>query len=211
MQSWCWGEDQKFQLLYNIIKHDQPERILIFTNRRDQAERLSDDLERYSHKCEMLSGAVTQKKRMRILEDFKSGKVKGLLVTSGKRIAEESCSENMFEVLMLISRTIGAQVDLPKKTTQINIYEGTSDDFPEKSINQLLPGDLSCRVPEDTIINIFKQLQSMETFKTEDPYEAAKFVKGRFKPMDESDINFFKWRECTYLYRLCSTCFYARL
>ena len=74
-------DEQKFQLLYNIIKHDNPERILIFTNRRDQAERLSEDLERYSHKCEMLSGAVTQKKRMRILEDFKSGKVKVLVAT----------------------------------------------------------------------------------------------------------------------------------
>ena len=130
--------------------------------------------------------------------NIESGKVRLKIYAGGKRIAEESCSDNMYEVLMLISRTIGAQVDLPKKTTQISIYEGTSDDFPEKSINQLLPGDLSCRVPEDTIINIFKQLQSMETFKTDDPYEAAKFVKGRFKPIDESDINFFKWREIPY-------------
>ncbi|HEY5622008.1 MAG TPA: DEAD/DEAH box helicase, partial [Pontiella sp.] len=74
-------DDQKFQLLYNIIKHDEPKRIIIFTNRRDQAERLSEDLDRYGHKCEMLSGAVTQKKRMRILEDFRAGKVTVLVAT----------------------------------------------------------------------------------------------------------------------------------
>jgi len=74
-------DKEKFPLLYNIIKNDNPDRILIFANRRDQTERLADELERYGIKCEMLSGAVAQKKRMRILEDFKSGRVKVLVAT----------------------------------------------------------------------------------------------------------------------------------
>ena len=74
-------DKEKFPLLYNIIKNDNPDRILVFANRRDQTERLADELERYGIHCEMLSGAVPQKKRMRILEDFKAGKVKVLVAT----------------------------------------------------------------------------------------------------------------------------------
>lgn len=129
---------------------------------------------------------------------IENGKARLKIYVNGKRIAEEYCRDDMFEILMVISRAIGAQTDLPKKSTSINIDEGTHEKLPEKSINQLLPGQLFCRVPEDTIINIFKQLQSIETYKVEDLYEEAKFVKGRFGPIDESDINFFKWREIPY-------------
>ena len=49
------------------------------TNRRDQAERLSRDLKKYGHRNEMLSGAVNQNKRTRILESFRAGKLVFLL------------------------------------------------------------------------------------------------------------------------------------
>jgi hypothetical protein len=129
---------------------------------------------------------------------IENGKARLKIYVNGKRIAEEYCRDDMFEILMVISRAIGAQTDLPKKSMSININEGNREKLPEKSINQLLPGQLFCRVPEDTIINIFKQLQSVETYKVDDLYKEAKFVKGRFGPIDESDINFFKWREIPY-------------
>ena len=37
-------DKEKFPLLYNIIKNDNPDRILVFANRRDQTERLADEL-----------------------------------------------------------------------------------------------------------------------------------------------------------------------
>jgi ATP-dependent RNA helicase RhlB len=150
-------DDQKFQLLYNIIKHDQPERILIFTNRRDQAERLSDDLERYSHKCEMLSGAVTQKKRMRILEDFKAGKVKVLVATdvAGRGIHVDGLShvvnfnipENPDDYVHRIGRT-GRAGALGQSIT----FACEMESFELPKIEELLGMELKCLMPTEEML-----------------------------------------------------------
>jgi len=75
-------DQEKFPLLYNLLKKEVTEgSALIFTNRRDQAERLSDTLYRYGLDCEMLSGAIAQNKRQRILSDFKEGRIKWVVAT----------------------------------------------------------------------------------------------------------------------------------
>ncbi len=75
-------DKEKFPLLYNILtKKVLDGTALIFTNRRDQAERLCDMLYRYGIDSEMLSGAVAQNKRQRILADFKEGRCKLVVAT----------------------------------------------------------------------------------------------------------------------------------
>jgi len=75
-------DDEKFALLYNILKREVVDgSALIFTNRRDQAERLCDALYRHGIDSEMLSGAVAQNKRQRILADFKNGSCKLVVAT----------------------------------------------------------------------------------------------------------------------------------
>ena len=61
-------DDQKFTMLYNTLKRDDMKQCIIFTNRRDQAERLSDQLRNYGIDTFMLSGSVPQKRRLRILK-----------------------------------------------------------------------------------------------------------------------------------------------
>ncbi len=150
-------DDQKFQLLYNIIKHDQPERIIIFTNRRDQAERLSEDLDRYGLKCEMLSGAVTQKKRMRILEDFKSGKVKVLVATdvAGRGIHVDGLShvvnfnipENPDDYVHRIGRTGRAGAEGQSIT-----FACEMESFELPKIEELLGMELKCLMPPEELL-----------------------------------------------------------
>jgi len=71
--------DEKFPLLYNLIKtHD---RVLVFANRRDQARDLMEKLKTYNVSCDLLSGAVSQDKRIRVLDNFKSGKIRVLAAT----------------------------------------------------------------------------------------------------------------------------------
>jgi len=73
---------EKFPLLYNILTKEVLDgTALIFANRRDQTERLSDALYRYGIDCEILSGAVAQNKRQRILADFKEGRCKLVVAT----------------------------------------------------------------------------------------------------------------------------------
>ena len=71
----------KFALLLNIIKQQDLSRALVFCNRRDEVRRLSEMLTRYGINCAMLSGEVPQKKRIRRLDEFKSGKIRVLVAT----------------------------------------------------------------------------------------------------------------------------------
>ena len=71
----------KFRLLYNLLQRHKDERVLIFCNRRDTTDRLDQRLHRLGIGSELLSGAVAQKKRLKILSDFKEGRLKVLVAT----------------------------------------------------------------------------------------------------------------------------------
>lgn len=72
---------EKFPLLLGLIRQEQPERTLLFVNTKKEAEHLSDRLKANECKAEVISGDIVQRKRMRILEDFKSGKLNFLVAT----------------------------------------------------------------------------------------------------------------------------------
>ena len=72
---------EKYNLLYNLITRDHLERVIVFTNRRDETRKLTDRLKRNDISCDMLSGEVPQGKRIRTLEDFKAGKIRVLVAT----------------------------------------------------------------------------------------------------------------------------------
>ena len=73
--------DDKFPLLVNLILEQKLERVLVFTNRRDQTTRLADRLLRYGINCDVLSGDVPQNKRIRTLESFRNGGIRVLVAT----------------------------------------------------------------------------------------------------------------------------------
>jgi ATP-dependent RNA helicase RhlB len=71
----------KFSLLFNIIHRQNLNRVLIFCNRRDEVRQLTEMLTHHGINCDMLSGEVPQKKRIRRLEEFKRGKIQVLVAT----------------------------------------------------------------------------------------------------------------------------------
>jgi ATP-dependent RNA helicase RhlB len=71
----------KYKLLYNLIAEPGADKVMVFSNRRDQVRKLADDLYRNGVNCGMLSGEVPQTKRIRTLEAFKSGKLQVLVAT----------------------------------------------------------------------------------------------------------------------------------
>ncbi len=73
--------DEKYLVLYNIIKSDSCDRVLIFTNMKRDAKRLNDRLRRDGVNCTLLTGDVPQQKRTARLENFRSGKIKVLVAT----------------------------------------------------------------------------------------------------------------------------------
>lgn len=73
--------EEKFPVLLNLITRERLQRVLVFTNRKDQTTRLADQLKRYRISCGILSGDVPQKKRMTTLAAFRSGKIRVLVAT----------------------------------------------------------------------------------------------------------------------------------
>ncbi|MBU0674855.1 MAG: ATP-dependent RNA helicase RhlB [Proteobacteria bacterium] len=72
---------EKYTLLYNTIMNNNLERVMVFTNRKDETRRLTERLKRNEISCEMISGDVSQNKRISTLEDFRNGKIRILVAT----------------------------------------------------------------------------------------------------------------------------------
>ncbi len=75
------GAKSKFALLFNLLQREPVERALVFRNRRDGVDRLARQLALAGVPCAQLSGEVPQEKRIRILEDFRAGKIKVVIAT----------------------------------------------------------------------------------------------------------------------------------
>ncbi|MDD4019759.1 MAG: DEAD/DEAH box helicase [Kiritimatiellae bacterium] len=73
--------NEKFTVLYNLIQQYPDSRMLVFCNRRSTTEDVADSLSRRGIRCEMLSGDVNQNRRLRVLEDFREGKVRIVVAT----------------------------------------------------------------------------------------------------------------------------------
>jgi len=75
------SRSEKFAMLLWILNNSDIERMLIFGNRKDYNTDLYNKLRRNNIECELLSGDIPQKKRMNILEDFRSGRIKVVVAT----------------------------------------------------------------------------------------------------------------------------------
>ena len=73
--------DEKYTVLYNLIARHRDERIIVFTNMKNEAKRLSDRLQRNGVECLLLSGEVPQVKRTSRLESFRTGRTNVLVAT----------------------------------------------------------------------------------------------------------------------------------
>jgi ATP-dependent RNA helicase RhlB len=75
------GREEKFSLLLGLLRREGGDRILIFSNTREEARRLEDRLVRNGWEARALTGDIEQRKRLRILGDFKEGRLPVLVAT----------------------------------------------------------------------------------------------------------------------------------
>jgi len=73
--------EEKYRLLRNYMDKDHAEKVIVFGNRRDETRRLAERLTRDGIKAALMSGEIPQQKRVRTLEDFRSGKIQVLVAT----------------------------------------------------------------------------------------------------------------------------------
>ncbi|HEX9079189.1 MAG TPA: DEAD/DEAH box helicase [Desulfuromonadaceae bacterium] len=72
---------EKFPLLLGLLRREGMERTMVFVNTKREAEFLHDRLNANGFPCRVISGDVEQRKRMRILADFKEGRLPILIAT----------------------------------------------------------------------------------------------------------------------------------
>jgi ATP-dependent RNA helicase RhlB len=76
------GRREKFALLLGLMRREEAaERVLVFVNTKREAEYLTDRLKDNDLKAAVISGDIPQNKRMRILADFKEGRLTYLVAT----------------------------------------------------------------------------------------------------------------------------------
>ncbi|WP_392397690.1 ATP-dependent RNA helicase RhlB [Cellvibrio japonicus] len=73
--------EEKYTLLYNLIQQEHAESMIVFANRRDECRDLYEKLLRHGIKAGLLSGEITQNKRVSTLDAFKNGDIKVLVAT----------------------------------------------------------------------------------------------------------------------------------
>jgi ATP-dependent RNA helicase RhlB len=72
---------EKYDVLYNLVMQKQGERVLVFTNQKNEARRLCERLKRNRVNADLLTGDVPQQQRTKRLEDFRTGKIQVLVAT----------------------------------------------------------------------------------------------------------------------------------
>jgi ATP-dependent RNA helicase RhlB len=73
--------EEKYTLLYNILKQTGIETLIVFANRRDECRRLHERLREHGFRAGILSGDVDQGKRIKTLDAFKAGQLQVLVAT----------------------------------------------------------------------------------------------------------------------------------
>lgn len=148
---------ERFTVLYNMITQLDLNRVLVFCNRRDQTRRLADQLTAHGISCAIVSGDVAQEKRIRTLENFRSGNIRVMVATdvAGRGIHIEGIShvvnynlpEDPEDYVHRIGRTGRAGA-----TGKSVGFATEHESFLIPAIEEYLAGALRCVYPEEALL-----------------------------------------------------------
>lgn len=170
---------ERFSLLYNTITQKNLKRVIVFCNRRDQTRRLADRLRALGISCAMLSGEVAQKKRIRTLEDFRSGVIRVMVATdvAGRGIHIEGISHVVNYNLPLDPEDYVHRIGRTGRAgaTGTSISFATEDEsFQLPKIEDYLGHKLNCIYPEDQLL-----IPPPKPPKTDSPIPAPRASKPK--------------------------------
>jgi len=154
--------NEKFKVLYNLVKRPNIGRILIFANRRDQADRIAGELQRYGVDCALLSGAVDQNKRMKVLDAFRAGTVQVVVATdvAGRGLHVDGINHVVnfdlpYEAEDYVHR-IGRTGRAGAEGTAVS-FACEDESFTIPEIEKYIGEELACKYPEDVLLRALPQ------------------------------------------------------
>ena len=176
--------EQKFTLLCNLLKRFDGQRVLIFCNRRVTTDRLALDIDRQGFTCEVLSGDVDQRRRLRVIEAFRSGDIKIVVATDvagrGLHIADIGLVVNYelpYEAEDYVHR-IGRTGRAGNVGTAVS-FADPDESFVIPDIEEYIGEELKCEMPEEELLAPLPpppQRRSRRP-RAEKPTEAAEAVE----------------------------------
>ncbi|HVN49399.1 MAG TPA: DEAD/DEAH box helicase [Bacteroidota bacterium] len=180
--------NQKPTLVYNIIMHKDLHRVLMFVNRRDEARRIKDVLERYGVSCTLLSGDVSQQQRVHRLERFREGDVRvlvatdvasrGLHIEGITHVINYNMPQDVEEYVHRIGRTGRAGA----KGIAIN-FADEDDAYELVKLEEYLGKKVKCIYPDENLMTPIPPLpprkSSEQQEQTRRPYRRNNSRRGR--------------------------------
>ena len=149
--------EEKYTLLFNLLRQEEVGSLIVFANRRDECRALYERLREDGVKAGLLSGEIHQNKRVKTLDNFKSGKLKVLVATdvAGRGIHIDNIShvvnytlpEEPEDYVHRIGRTGRAG----KNGVSIS-FACEDDAFRLPAIEAILDRRLHCEQPPDKLI-----------------------------------------------------------
>jgi ATP-dependent RNA helicase RhlB len=178
----------KFRVLYNILRQRPGERVLIFCNRRDSSHALAAKLRAHQVDCELLSGAVRQKKRLKILDDFKYGTAKVVVATDvagrGLHVKDIGLVVNYefpYEPEDYVHR-IGRTGRAGVAGTSIS-FACEDESFIIPAIEKYIGNPLSCTMPDEALLAAVPHAHGQEkTAKSQTPGSAEPAGRHDYPP-----------------------------
>jgi ATP-dependent RNA helicase RhlB len=152
------ANEDKRKVLLNILKDEKTESTIVFTNRRDQSQRLYEAIKAKGLSVGVLTGEISQHKRSRTLEDFKKGKInilvatdvvgRGIHINNVSHVINYNLPEDPEDYVHRIGRTGRAEA----KGTSISLAcEDESFELP--AIETLLGYSLKCELPPENYLS----------------------------------------------------------
>jgi ATP-dependent RNA helicase RhlB len=161
---------QKFKVLYHLLRKRPDERVLIFCNRRENTHYLATKLHNYGIECSQLSGAVPQKKRLKILDAFKEGRQKVVVATDvagrGLHVQDIGLVVNYEfpydaeDYVHRIGRTGRAGV-----AGMAVSFACEDESFTIPAIEKFIGANLPCRMPEEELLGPLPQVEDKQPQK----------------------------------------------
>jgi ATP-dependent RNA helicase RhlB len=179
--------EEKYTVLYNLLRNHPGERILVFANMKNETKRLANRLQRNDIDCVLLSGDVDQNKRSKRLERFREGKVKVLVATdvAGRGIHIEGITfvvnytlpYEPEDYIHRIGRT--GRAGASGKSVSFACEEGS---FYLPAIEELIDRKLDCVVPEESLLIVPPKRAEKENRQGFNRSQGEKKAKRRYKP-----------------------------
>ncbi|MEI8353580.1 MAG: DEAD/DEAH box helicase [Lentisphaerota bacterium] len=178
---------EKFTVLYNVLKTHADQRVLVFCNRRSSTERVAESLNRLGIPCEMLSGDVQQNRRLRVLEDFKSGKIRVVVATDvagrGLHVDDIGFVVNFdfpYEADDYVHR-IGRTGRAGHTGTAIS-FADEDESFIIPEIEKFIGEPLKCTMPDEALLLPIPDIRSQHRPPRQEPHHRTEPVSHPVQP-----------------------------